>query len=189
MVLNNEMVNTGFAIQNMVNVLFASKSVGELDAARNMLVDKFKVARQLSGRIDRSLSAAGKKEECLLIRQVSSSFKEIEAALTARSGVTDTLKRTMEAQILSTIMNTKLGKTIRDQKEKGGKTITAAYEEQAVAVKTVNFVVNSVTVLVLAMGLAVLIMGVVFSKIDHWRPRTVSRPIPATSIMPRCSRR
>ncbi len=174
MVLNNEMVNTGFAIQNMVNVLFASKSVGELDAARNMLVDKFKVARQLSGRIDRSLSAAGKKEECLLIRQVSSSFKEIEAALTARSGVTDTLKRTMEAQILSTIMNTKLGKTIRDQKEKGGKTITAAYEEQAVAVKTVNFVVNSVTVLVLAMGLAVLIMGVVFSKITE---RSIMRPV------------
>ena len=174
MVLNSELVNTGFTVQNLAGLLFAARTADEIEGVRMLLAGKFDTARQFAGKMEKALSAAGKKAELSLIREVSASFKEIDKTLVAAGGVTDRLKRTAETRVMSALMNGKLAKMIQDQKNQGGKAVALAYTEQAGAVRSVNLVVKWVTALVLALGLALLVIGALFSRITK---RSIMLPV------------
>ncbi len=174
MVLNNEMTNIGFTIQNLVGALFTANSIEQIDAVKGLLLDKFTLARHLAGKVEAALSASGNKKEAPLIQQVSTSFREIGVALTAPDGVAEKLKRTAEARGRSMLVNSKLGKMVEDEKEKGAKTVAGAYKDQAEAAGTVDFLVKSVTITVLAICIIILVVGVTFSRITV---RSVMAPV------------
>ena len=179
---NSELVAAASSVQNMASTLIAGTTADEVVAAATRLAEKLKAAQAPAMKIEGSLTAMGGKGEIPLIRQVSSSFRDIGKALTGPQGVADKLGRAIEAKGRASEMNTRLAKAIQAQKEKGGKTMSAAYEAQAEAAGTVNLVVKGATVLVLVLSLAVLAAGIGLGRITAG---AVMRPVGSLTALAR----
>jgi methyl-accepting chemotaxis protein len=170
MILHNELVTAGFAMENLVNRLCSGSTTASIEAMEKEL-SRFIVQAQNSAReIGKILLQAGKKDEAPLIQGFILSLEEIRRLLLSENGLASILKQTVITKDRSASMNQRLNAMILRQREKSGGVITTAQQEQAKAVQIVNMVAATVVALIVAIGIITLAGGI-------WTGRVIEKSI------------
>ncbi|RJQ44939.1 MAG: methyl-accepting chemotaxis protein [Nitrospiraceae bacterium] len=162
--LNSELISLGFNIEGLIGRLSGINNITELESVTGELVGKFDRAAALGKKLGEALASLKRSEEVKLIKTTAAALSEVEGLLFGDSGVTVKLKRMLNVKEQASNLSAKLREIVAQQKAEGAKGMTLAQDEQEKAVKSVNTVVRTYVMGVIAVGLFILIVGVLFSR-------------------------
>jgi methyl-accepting chemotaxis protein len=171
---NSELVALGLMVEGQTNRLFTLNSTAEIDKLDPEIKSLFSRIADRTSTVEKALLKFGAREEIKSLKIATSSLSTIRNELYATDGIIAALKK----RISSTEQTVKAGEKLRTivikQGEKGKETTTAAKGEQEKAIGTVNKMVKTSIVLLLAIGSVAAIIGTFFGI---WGFRSVIKPL------------
>lgn len=178
--LNSELLSLGYDIKVLTKELFSARTLQELDRVTDEMRRKFDTIGAVQKRVGDLLSSAKRAEETSLIKGVSASLGEIRGLLLAKGGVVEELRNVLTVTQQAVALNEKLKTLIAHQREEGRRGVTAAQGEQEKAVRSVNAIVRTFVMGVIVIVIAVLVAGVLFSKMLE---RSITAPVKELTTM------
>ena len=171
---NSELVALGLMVEGQTNRLFTLRTAAEIDKLDPEIKSLFTRISERTSVVEKALLKLGAKDELKLLKAASSSLATIRNELYAADGIIVALKK----QISSTEQTVKAGEKLRaivvKQGEKGRETTSAAKGEQEKAIGSVNKMVKTSIILLLAIGSVAAIIGTFFGV---WSFRSVIKPL------------
>ena len=172
--LNRELVSIGFAMKELSMEIITSRSPEELEQAAGEVKTTIAAAEVVQHKLQKLLGEAGRTADLALLSNVAASFGEMRNQLLARDGVIATLERSLEVGKKVAALDSRLKTFVAGQREEGRRGVTIAQGEQDKAVASVNREVLGNIAAIVFIGLAVLVVGIIFSQ---WLIRSISLPI------------
>ena len=162
---NTELVAFGGSINSAINSMFQAHTAVDLEASKNRAVAQIGRATTLLTKNMKTVEGAN---------GLVSLLREVNTTLVSANGVNDRLNRILVVNRQLIELNDRLKAMVMEQRKEGEAGMTTARTEQENAVKSVNTVFKSSITGVMIIGVAVLIVGVVFSIILG---RSITRPV------------
>jgi methyl-accepting chemotaxis protein len=162
---NSDLVELCADIRAVIKEMFVAQSEADLARLKERATALFNHAQQLGQGKMKSIEGVG---------GVLGSLAEVRTALFTAGGVYDRLHDIHYVNGMVEEQNRKLREIVTEQRKKGEAGITSAKQDQEEAVKAVNGVFRSSITGVMAIGAAVLVIGILFSRLVG---RSITRPI------------
>lgn len=171
---NSELVAQGITVEVLASQLFAATSEEQIRDIETQLTRYFSSISSNAKSLDSLLVKGGATRERALLQRALQSLTTIQGALTASDGVITTIRNRLVMEAKATEATERLRQVVIAQAEKGKKTVSSAQGEQEKAIATVNKMVRTSTVLILAIGCGAIAFGILFGA---WIYRSIARPL------------
>jgi methyl-accepting chemotaxis protein len=171
---NSELVALGLMVEAQTNRLFTLSTAAEIDKLDPEIKSLFTRITERTNTVEKSLAKLGAKEEIKLLKAATSSLATIRNELYADNGIIVALKKRISSIEQTVKAGEKLRAIVIKQGEKGKETTSAAKGEQEKAIGSVNKMVKTSIVLLLAIGSVAAIIGTFFGV---WSFRSVIKPL------------
>jgi methyl-accepting chemotaxis protein len=169
MALTSELHTAGLAMRSLVEQSFDAATDNELkrlDAELKALyAGQSAIAKTLAECLDCKILPKDKRRAAGIdaLKSVNAGFSEIRRLLWEGDGAMAKLSRKIAVTAHAEALNAKLRELVARQRESGQKGMVAARGEQEQAIVTINRVVRSGKAALVAIGLAVFVVGTLFS--------------------------
>ena len=173
---NSELVALGLMVEGQTNRLFTLESAAEIDKLDPEIRGLFSKITERAATVEKALVKLGAKDELKILKGVVATLGGIRNDLYANDGIISTLKKHLAAAEQAIKVGDKLRAVVLKQAEKGKESVSTAKGEQEKAIGTVNKMVKSSIVLLIAIGSIAAIIGTFFGI---WSFRSVIRPLTA----------
>lgn len=171
---NSELVALGLMVEGQTNKLFTLNSIAEIDRLDPEIRSLFTRISERTKAVEKALVKFGAKDELKLLKVATSSLATIHNQLYAADGIITALKKRISSTELTVKAGEKLRTIVIKQGEKGKETTSTAKGEQEKAIGSVNKMVKTSIVLLLAIGSVAAIIGTFFGV---WGFRSVIKPL------------
>lgn len=171
---NSELVALGMSLEGYSSKLFMLESGAEIDRLVPEINAVFGKIGELTKGLNASLGKLGVTDELRILNGVQASLAGIRGELFAANGIVVTLKKHLAAHEQAVAIGEKLRQIVIRQAEKGKETVSAARGEQEKAIASVNKMVSTSTILLIAIGSVAAIIGTFFGV---WGFRSVIKPL------------
>ena len=171
---NSELVALGLTVTATINRLFTIGSPAELDTSASEIRTLFSTIHERANIVENSLATLGAKDELSILQAAHESLELIRAELFAPDGIVITLKKKLSAIDQAKSAADKLHGIVSTQLATGNESVSAAKDEQEKSIFTVKTVIQRSLSLLLAIGVAAIIVGILFG---FWIYRSVLLPL------------
>lgn len=171
---NSELVSLGMSLEGLTTKLFTLESSAEIDGLVPEINGVFGKIDGLTKNLNGSLAKLGAREELKILNNVRGALSGIRGELFAANGIVATLKAHLNARDQAIRIGEKLRQLVIKQAEKGEETVSAARGDQEKAIASVNKMVMTNTVLLIAIGSVAAVIGTFFGV---WGFRSVIKPL------------
>jgi methyl-accepting chemotaxis protein len=171
---NSELVALGLMVEGQTNRLFTLDSVAEIDKLDPEIRSYFTKIAERSVAVEKALTKLGAREEIKILKNVVAVLGSIRNDLYAADGIMNTLKKHLQAAEQAVKAGDKLRAVVLKQAEKGQESVSTAKGEQEKAIVSVNKMVKSSIILLIAIGA---VAGVIGTFFGIWSFRSVIRPL------------
>lgn len=171
---NSELVALGLMVEGQTTRLFTLEAIAAIDKLDPEIRSLFTRINERAKAVGSALTKLGAKEELKILKSAVTSLTTINNELYAADGIVATLKKHLNATEQAIKAGDKLRVIVLKQAEKGKETVTAARGEQEKAIGSVNNMVKSSITLLIAIGIAAAVIGVLFGV---WVFRSISKPL------------
>lgn len=171
---NSELVALGLMVEGQTNRLFTLESIAEIDKLDPEIRSLFSKINDRSAAVEKALTKLGAKGELVILRGVVATLGGIRNDLYAADGIMNTLKKHLTATELAVKAGDKLRTVMLKQAEKGKESVSMAKGEQEKAIGSVNKMVKSSIILLIAIGSVAAVIGTFFGV---WSFRSVIHPL------------
>ncbi len=168
---NSDLIAYGSDIRALIKAFFSARTSAELTALKGKASAVFTRVHNLLSTKMKNVEGSG---------AVAASLNEVRLTLLADGGAVDKLQKIIQVNQQLQDLNAKLKAMVVEQRKEGEAGMTTARVEQENAVKSVNKVFRSSIVGVSIIGLAVLIIGVIFSV---FMGRSITKPIGELALL------
>ncbi|NTV50779.1 MAG: methyl-accepting chemotaxis protein [Geobacteraceae bacterium] len=173
---NSELVALGLMVEAQTNRLFTLESGAEIDKLDPEIRGLFTKITARSGTVEKALGKLGAKDEIKILKGVVATLGGIHNDLNAADGIINTLKKRIAANDQTIKSGDKLREVVLKQAAKGKESVSTAKGEQEKAIGTVNKMVKSSIILLIAIGSVAAVIGTFFGV---WSFRSVINPLTA----------
>jgi len=171
---NSELVALGLMVEGQTNKLFTLNSIAEINKLDPEIKNLFNRISERTKVVEKALNNFGAKNELKLLKAATSSLSIIRNELYDSDGIITALKKRISSAEQTVKAAEKLRSIVVKQGEKGKETTTAAKGEQEKAIGSVNKMVKSSIVLLIAIGCVAAVIGTFFGV---WSFRSVIKPL------------
>lgn len=171
---NSELVALGLMVEGQTNRLFTLEAVAEIDKLDPEIRGLFSKITERGIAVEKALAKLGAREELKILKGVVATLGGIHSDLYAADGIINTLKKHLAATDQAVKAGDKLRTVMLKQAEKGKESVSNAKGEQEKAIGSVNKMVKSSIILLIAIGSVAAIIGTFFGV---WSFRSVINPL------------
>ncbi|HEY4743779.1 MAG TPA: methyl-accepting chemotaxis protein, partial [Desulfuromonadaceae bacterium] len=175
---NASLVAQGIYIDALSSKLFSLVSLKDVAAVESALRQEFEKLSGVERNLTGSLKGLGANQELTKLRDVEKRMTAIRTLLFEKEGVIAKIRHGFEMQEQSNAATARLRDIVAQQAEKGNRIASTAQGDQEKAISSVNNMVRFSTMLIIAIGVAAVIFGIIFGI---WVYHSISRPL-ASSI-------
>jgi len=180
--LTGELISACFEINSRGRELFGARNTTNLKEITVEVRQQFSSADGLIAKLRKTLSASHAKADLKVLDEVSAALAKTHQLLFGEGGVIARLAEVLDITRQSIELNGRLKNLVAEQRSIGEKGVTAAQDEQARAVASVNRIVVTNVTTITIVGLAVLGLAVVVSTLLS---RSITRPIAGAALAAR----
>ncbi len=173
---NSELVALGLMVEAQTNRLFTLESTAEIEKLDPEIRGLFSKITARSSTVEKALGKLGAKDEIKILKGVVATLGSIHNDLNAADGIMNTLKKRIAAIDQTVKSGDKLREIVLKQAVKGKESVSTAKGEQEKAIGTVNKMVKSSIILLIAIGSVAAVIGIFFGV---WSFRSVINPLTA----------
>jgi len=171
---NSELVALGLMIEGQTNRLFTLESTAEIDKLDTEIRILFTRMAERAAAVEKALTKLNAKEELKNLRGASTALAGVRTDLYAANGIITALKKHLTATDQAAKAGDKLRAVVLKQAEKGKESVSSAKGDQEKAIGSVNRMVKSSIILLIAIGSFAAIVGTFFGV---WSFRSVIHPL------------
>ncbi|MDD2367155.1 MAG: methyl-accepting chemotaxis protein [Desulfuromonadaceae bacterium] len=168
---NSDLVSTGIYVGQLIDRLFMSQTVEELESRSTEIKTTFNSITKLEKQLKDSLKNVKASMELKLLSTATSSLKSTEEILFSKDGILTKLKRALEMRAQADIVSKKLRTTVGSQMEQGKQTISSAQGEQEKSIAAVNRIVHFSMSVIVIISITSIAAGILFGV---WIYRSVA---------------
>jgi len=174
---NADLVAQGIFVEALTTKLFtltSAKDVAVVEASLRGVFDKLGAVEK---NVDGSLATINAAKERATLRTVTSHLAATRSMLFDQNGVIAKIRRCLEMQERAAAATVKLRAVVRQEAEKGDKTVSQAQGDQEQAISSVNRMVRTSSLLIIAISLVSTALGILFGVLIFL---SINRPLIAS---------
>jgi methyl-accepting chemotaxis protein len=174
---NADLVAQGIFVEALTTKLFtltSTRDVAAVEASLRGVFDKLGVAEK---NVDESLKKINAAKERATLQTVVSHLAATRSMLFGESGVIAKIRRCLEMQERAAAATAKLRTVVRQEAEQGSRTVSRAQGDQEKAISSVNKMVRTSSILIIAISLASVTLAILFGVLIFV---SINRPLTAS---------
>ncbi|KAA0888969.1 methyl-accepting chemotaxis protein [Oryzomonas rubra] len=174
---NADLVAQGIFVEALTTKLFtltSTKDVAAVEASLRGVFDRLGAAEKNVGESLKTINAA---RERATLQTVTRHFAATHGMLFDQNGVIAKIRRSLEMQERAAAATLKLQAVVQQEADKGDKTVSQAQGDQEKAISSVNRMVRTSSLLIIAISLASTALGVLFGVLIFV---SINRPLIAS---------
>lgn len=171
---NAELVAYGTSVEALAIKLFTVRSNEEIAAISTTINSLYVKIAKSKADLEQSLKKINATKELAVMNGAINGLNNIRTALFAAGGVTDKLNNVITMRDETSSEISKLRNIVIKQAEKSRETVSLAQGEQEKSLSSVNTMIRKSLGLILAIGVAAIVLGLVFGL---WIYKAVSGPL------------
>ena len=169
----SQLVTMGLSLEGLSSRLFTLASTKEIDAVEADIKKGFDQLDSFRKSVDRTLGELAAKEERKMLDGVAGSLSGMKTLLLAGDGIIAKVRHNLAMKEKAIKTTDTLRELVAKQASEGKKTVSLAQGDQEQAISAVNRMVTTGISLIVAIGIAAIILGIGFGT---WIYRSISRP-------------
>jgi len=169
-----ELVALGLTVEQLVTKLFTLTNPADVSQFESETVGIYERIDASGKKVEKFLGKISAKDEAQVLRGVMANLLSVKSSLLGAGGATTKARNHLEQEMQALAMTAKVRDAVLKHARKGKVTVITAQDEQEKAIVEVNSRVAASTSLIVVIGVAAIIFGIIFGT---WVYRSIARPL------------